>query len=424
MTDRTAFAGVPDSPVDEVPEVAPADVGLDPRRLARVGAYLAGYVDDGRLPGWSVLVARGGRVAYAARYGMRDVEAGLPVEGDTIWRIFSMTKPVVSVAALMLYEEGGFELTDPVARYLPVFAEPRVFAGGTPTRPATRPAATPITVRHLLTHTSGLTYGFHRVDPVDSIYRHAGYEFGVPRGVDLEAATAAWAGFPLVCEPGSAWNYSVSTDVLGRLVEVVSGQALDRFLAERVFGPLGMADTGFGVPPEKLHRLAAMYSPSPGGRVARNDAFGRLGHNPRPRFLSAGGGLVSTTRDYHRFTRLLAGGGELDGVRLLGPRTVSLMTSNHLPGGADLAASGRRVFAETRYAGVGFGLGVAVVVDPVATGTLTSRGEFGWGGMASTAFWVAPAEELAVVLMTQLTPSDAYPLRSVLRQLVYASIVG
>jgi len=423
MTDRTVLNGVPAAPVRDVPEVEPGDVGLDARRLARVGEHLAGYVDDGRLPGWSVLVSRGGRVAYAARYGMRDVEAGLPVEGDTIWRIFSMTKPIVSVAALMLFEEGRFELTDPVARYLPAFAEPRVFTGGTPIRPATRPAATPVTVRHLLTHTSGLTYGFHRVDPVDGIYRHAGYDFGVPRGVDLEAATAAWAGFPLVCEPGSAWNYSVSTDVLGRLVEVVSGQPLDAFLGERILGPLGMADTGFGVPPEKLHRLAAMYSPGPGGRVARNDAFGRLGHNPRPRFLSGGGGLVSTAGDYHRFTRFLAAGGELDGVRLLGPRTVSLMTSNHLPGGVDLAAFGRRVFAETRYTGFGFGLGVAVVVDPVATGTLTSPGEFGWGGLASTAFWVAPAEELAVVLMTQLTPSDTYPLRSQLRQLVYAAIL-
>jgi len=427
MTDRTALTGLtpgrgPAAGVE--PEVDPAEVGLDPVRLERIGAHFRGYVERGRLPGWSLVVARRGKVAYAARHGLRDVDAGLPVEADTIFRIYSMTKPITSVAALMLWEEGHFELTDPVSRFLPAFAEPRVFAGGSPVKPVTVPAREPIRVRHLMTHTAGLTYGFHHVDPVDGIYRHAGYEFAAPRGADLATACDDWARFPLVCEPGTAWNYSVATDVLGRLVEVVSGQSLDAFFAERILRPLGMTDTAFGTPADQVGRLAALYSPAPGtGTPVRNDLLGRGAHNPRPRFLAGGGGLVSTVGDYHRFAQFLARGGELDGVRLLGTRTVRLMASNHLPGGTDLAAFGRPVFAETKYDGVGFGLGVSVVVDPVATGSHASPGEFGWGGLASTAFWVAPAEELTVVFMTQVAPSDTYPLRPQLKQLLYSAIV-
>jgi CubicO group peptidase (beta-lactamase class C family) len=256
------------------------------------------------------------------------------------------------------------------------------------------------------------------------MYRHAGYEFGVPKGADLAAGCDTWAAMPLVCEPGAMWNYSVSTDVLGRVVEIVSGQSLDAFFAERVLGPLGMADTGFGTPAGSLDRLAALYSPAPGtGTPIRNDLLGRGAHNPRPRFLAGGAGLVSTVGDYLRFARFLGNEGVLDGVRLLGPRTVRLMASNHLPGGATLTEFGRPIFAETKFDGMGFGLGVSVVVDPVATGTHASPGEFGWGGLASTAFWVAPAEDLCVVFMTQLAPSDTYPLRPQLKQLVYSAIV-
>ena len=430
MTDRTVLAdgdgrtGGPGAGPGIEPEVEPGEVGFDPRRLERVGAHFRRYVDDGRLPGWSMVVARRGKVAYAERHGLRDVEAGLPVEGDTIFRIYSMTKPVTTVAALMLWEEGRFELTDPIARFLPAFAAPRVFVGGTPVKPVTVPAREPIRVRHLMTHTAGLTYGFHHVDPVDGIYRHAGYEFAAPKGTDLAAACDEWARFPLVFEPGTSWNYSVATDVLGRLVEVVAGQPLDTFVTERILRPLGMADTGFGTPVDRAGRLAALYTPVPGaGTLVRNDVLGRGAHTPRPRFLAGGGGLVSTVGDYHRFAQMLARGGELDGVRLLGPRTVRLMASNHLPGGADLAAFGRPVFAETKYDGVGFGLGVSVVVDPVATGSHASPGEFGWGGLASTAFWVAPAEDLTVVFMTQLAPSDSHPLRPQLKQLLYSAIV-
>ncbi|MFI5955936.1 serine hydrolase domain-containing protein [Cryptosporangium sp. NPDC051539] len=398
----------------------PLDVGLDPARLEKLDRHFARYVDDGRLPGWSMLVSRYGKTAHASTYGYRDVEAGTPVEDDTLFRIYSMTKPVTTVAALMLYEEGAFELTDPVSRYLPAFRDMRVLAGGTAARPVLVPATEPIRVWHLLTHTAGLTYGFHHVDVLDEIYRNAGFEWGSPRGLDLAACVDAWGELPLAFQPGTEWNYSVATDVVGRLVEVISGQSLDEFFAERILGPLGMTDTGFRAP--DAGRLAALYTPDgQGGKAVRNERMGRAILD-EPRFLSGGGGLVSTRHDYHRFARMLLRG-ELDGVRLLGDRTVRFLSSNHLPGGADLAAFGRPLFAETSYQGVGFGLGVSVLLDPVSTRTLGSAGEFGWGGAASTAFWVDPAEQLVVVFLTQLLPSSTYPIRSQLRQLVYSALV-
>ncbi|GAA0249469.1 serine hydrolase domain-containing protein [Cryptosporangium japonicum] len=395
---------------------------MDPTRLARIDRHFARYVDDGRLPGWSVLVSRHGRVAHTGTYGLRDVEAGRPVTDDTLFRIYSMTKPITSVAALMLYEEGAFELTDPVSRYLPAFAEQRVLVGGTAAKPVTVPAIEPVRIWHLLTHTAGLTYGFHHVDVLDEIYRANGFEWGTPRGLDLGTCVDAWAGLPLAFQPGSEWNYSVATDVVGRLVEVVSGQSLDTFFAERILGPLGMTDTAFSVPEPEADRLAALYTPSPEAGLVRSDVMGRAALHP-PRFLSGGGGLVSTRHDYHRFAQMLLRRGELDGVRLLGDRTVRFLSANHLPGGADLERFGRPLFAETPFRGVGFGLGVSVLLDPVASGTLGSAGEFGWGGAASTAFWVDPAEDLVVVFLTQLLPSSTYPIRSQLRQLVYSALV-
>ncbi|GAA3389635.1 serine hydrolase domain-containing protein [Cryptosporangium minutisporangium] len=409
-----------------VTEVDPLEVGLDPTRLARIDRHFARYVDAGRLPGWSLLVSRYGRVAHTATYGRRDVEAGAPVTDDTLFRIYSMTKPITSVAALMLYEEGAFELTDPVSRYLPAFADQRVLVGGTAARPATVPAIEPVRIWHLLTHTAGLTYGFHHTQVLDEIYRAAGFEWGSPKGLDLAACVDAWAGLPLAFQPGAEWNYSVATDVVGRLVEVVSGQSLDAFFAERIFGPLGMTDTSFTVAETDADRLAALYAPTSrsttGSRIVRNERMGRAILR-EPRYLSGGGGLVATRHDYHRFAQMLLGRGELDGVRLLGDRTVRFMTANHLPGGVDLAAFGRPLFAETTFAGTGFGLGVSVVLDPIVGRTLGSAGEFGWGGAASTAFWVDPAEQLTVVFLTQLLPSSTYPLRSQLHQLVYSALV-
>ncbi|HVV09366.1 serine hydrolase domain-containing protein [Amycolatopsis sp.] len=401
-------------------ELEPAEVGLDAGRLARIDRHFAPYVDDGRLPGWLIAVSRRGKLAYVSAYGRRDIEAGLPVETDTHWRIFSMSKPVTSVAAMMLYEEGAFDLTDPISRWLPEFANPRVYVKGSALKPLTEPATEPIRVWHLLTHTSGLTYGFHHAHPVDAMYRSAGFEWGAPPGLDLAACTEKWAELPLVFQPGSEWNYSVSTDVLGRFVEAVSGQPLDEFFEQRIFTPLGMEHTSFGTEKENL---AALYVPDPAtGKALRNDGFGQVGVG-RPDYFSGGGGLVSTAGDYHRFTQFLLRGGELDGTRLLSPRTVGLMASNHLPGDVDLEAYGRPLFAEMPFDGHGFGLGFSVLRDPVKAKTLGSRGEYAWGGAASTAFWVDPAEELTVLFFTQLLPSSTYPIRQYLRTLVYQSLV-
>ena len=403
-------------------EVEPAEVGFDAGRLARIDTHLAAYVDDGRLPGWLVLVARHGQIAHLATYGQRDVEAGLPLEHDTVFRIYSMTKPVTSVAAMMLWEEGAFELKDRVSRFIPSFADVRVYRSGSSVKPVLEPAGEPVRIWHLLTHTSGLTYGFHHAHPVDAMYRAAGSEWGHPPGADLAAACDIYASLPLVFQPGTEWNYGVSTDVLGRVVEVASGQSLDRFLAERIFEPLGMAETAFSVPPSDLDRLAALYVPGPAGQATRMDAMGDEAKT-QPRCLSGGGGLVSTAADYHRFTQMLRNQGELDGHRLLGSRTVRYMAQNHLPGHADLEQFGRPLFAETTFDGVGFGLGFSVVMDPVANKVPSSPGEYAWGGAASTAFWVDPVEDITCLFLTQLLPSSTYPLRSELKRFVYAALV-
>jgi len=408
-------------------EVDAAEAGLDPARLERLDRHFARYVDDGLLPGWLITVSRRGRLAHVSCCGSRDIEAGLPVEPDTLWRIYSMTKPVTSVAAMMLYEEGAFELTDPVSAFIPSFAGARVYAGGPDLRPVTVPATGPVRIWHLLTHTAGLTYGFHRVHPVDAMYRAAGFEWASPPGVDLAQACDIWAGLPLLFEPGSEWNYSAATDVLGRVIEVVSGQDLGEFLTARILRPLGMTDTSFSVGDADAERLAALYTPGADRKAARLDALGKAARE-RPAMLSGGGGLVSTGADYHRFTQLLlhrkeSPAGELEGTRLLSPRTVGYMTRNHLPGGLDLDAFGRPLYAEFPFRGIGFGLGFAVTIDPVPGKVVGSAGEFSWGGAASTAFWIDPQEELTVSFFTQLLPSSAHRIRPQLRQLVYQALI-
>ncbi len=404
-------------------EVDPTAVGLDRRRLSRLDAHFARYVDGGLLPGWLILVSRAGRIAHLATYGQRDREAQLPVEHDTLFRLASMTKPVTSVAAMMLYEQGAFELKDPVSRFIPSFADARVLRSGSVLRPVTDPVVEPVRIWHLLTHTAGLTYGFHYTHPVDAMYRRAGFEWATPKGWDLDACCDAWAGLPLLFQPGQEWNYSVATDVLGRVVEVASGQPLDQFFADHIFGPLGLSDTGFSIDDSASDRLAALYVPAPGTNTAtRLDDFG-ASPMARPSCLSGGGGLIGTASDYHRFTQMLMRGGELDGVRLLGTRTVSYMTRNHLPGDADLEAFGRPLFAETTFDGVGFGLGFSVMKDPVKNKVLSRAGEYAWGGAASTAFFVDPAEKMTALFMTQLLPSSTHPIRSQLRQLVYQALV-
>lgn len=404
-------------------EIEPQDAGFDPQRLERLDRHFARYVDDGRLPGWLIVVTRGGQIVHLSTYGRRDVEAGKAVEVDTLFRIYSMTKPITSVAAMMLYEEGAFELKDPVSRFVPAFEDVRVYRAGSALNPVTEPASEPVRIWNLLTHTSGLTYGFHHAHPVDAMYRAAGFEWGSPPGRDLAACCDAWAALPLLFQPGTEWNYGVSTDVLGRVVEVASGQTLDRFFAERIFEPLGMSDTAFWAPEADHDRLAALYVAFPGrADPVRMDAMGDAA-KARPTFLSGGGGLVSTAADYHRFTQMLLRGGELEGARVLGTRTVRYMTRNHLPGGVDLEAFGRPLFAETTFEGVGFGLGFSVLQDNVANRVLSTIGEFGWGGAASTASLVDPSEAITMLFFTQLLPSSTHPIRSQLKQLVYQALV-
>ncbi len=350
------------------------------------------------------------------------------MEEDTLWRIYSMTKPITSVAAMMLYEEGSLGLNDPVSAFIPSFANVRVYTGGSHVRPVTVPAIEPVRVWHLLTHTAGLSYGFHYVHPVDAMYRAAGFEWSYPKSVDLAQACDISAGLPLLFQPGAEWNYSVATDVLGRVVEVVSGQTLAEFFTSRILGPLGMTDTTFSVPESEAWRLAALYTRSPAGGLARLDDLGAAVLQPRV-MLSGGGGLVSTAADYHRFTQMLlhradSPAGELDGVRLLSPRTVDYMARNHLPGGLDLETFGRPLYAESPFRGIGFGLGLATVIDPVPGKVICSAGELSWGGAASTAFWIDPQEELTVSFFTQLLPSSTYPIRPQLRQLVYQALVA
>jgi len=406
-------------------EVDPTDVGLDPERLARLDRHLAGYVDRGKIPNALAIVTRGGRVAHVFRYGDRDPRSGAPVENDTIWRIYSMTKPITAVAALILYEEGAFDLNDEVSKFIPSFADMRVYVGGPAVNPTTIPAQEPMRVWQTFAHTTGLTYEFFYSSIVDEMYRNAGFQpFTGREEFTLEQACERWASLPLLFEPGTEWNYSVSNDVLGRIVEVCGGMPLDEFCRTRIFEPLGMTDTGFHVPEEERERVAALYTPNPKNPdEAVPHPLVDVVRTTRPNYLSGGGGLYSTAHDYNRLQQLLLRGGELDGVRLLGRKTVELMASNHLPGGADLAEVGRPLYVdEPPAAGVGYGLGISVLLDPAAAKQLGSPGMLRWGGAANTDFFVDPAEELTGAFYTQLLP--AYnPIRRDYRQLIYQALV-
>jgi CubicO group peptidase (beta-lactamase class C family) len=395
--------------------------GLDPGRLRKLDDFLRRLTERGRIPGWSVAVSRRSVLAHAATGGRRDLEAGLPVEADTIFRIYSMTKPVTAVAAMVLYERGDIELSDPVAEFIPAFRDMRVFTGGSEAAMVTGPAARPITLWHLLTHTAGLTYGFHRAHPVDAMYRRAGHEMEAPPGCSLAEACETWAGLPLLFHPGEEWNYSVATDVLGRVVEVVSGQTLGEFCDQQIFAPLGMRDTAFTVPAPDRGRLAQLYAITPDDGLAPATALAATVTTPG-RGHHGGGGLASTTGDYLRFAAMLANRGALDGVRILGRQTVESMVRNHLPAGADLRSFGRPMNAESPLSGVGQGLGVSVLLDPALAGYPGCPGEFGWGGAASTVFWVDSALDLFVVFMTQALPAAALPIRGKLHELVMQAL--
>lgn len=404
----------------EIATARPEDVGFCPKRLGRVEDWMRRQVSGGRLAGVEVVVNRRGKTAFHACHEKRDIARGTDSTPDTIYRIYSMTKALTSAAIMMLYEEGRFQLDDPISRVLPSFAGQKVFTGGGYGAVMTEPALRDITYRDLLTHTSGLTYGFMQATPVDATYRAEKLE--LPGSEEpLGAVIDRLGKVPLISQPGKEWNYSLSTDVLGHLVSVHSGKPFDDFLRERVLLPLAMSDTDFFVPSGKVARFAANYMKGEDGKP-------KLLEDPEAsRFLKApvapsgGGGLVGTGRDYMRFCQMLLGKGVLGGTRLLGKKTVELMTTNHLDG--DMAAMGQPRFAESNYNGIGFGLGFSVMLDPAKAEIMGTPGEFAWGGMASTAFWVDPKEDMAVVMMTQLTPSSTYPIRRELRVLTYQALV-
>jgi CubicO group peptidase (beta-lactamase class C family) len=401
-------------------EAAPEDVGMSSSGLRNVTRLVQGYIDDRKLPGAISLVARRGRVVHFEMYGNMDDERQKPMRSDAIFRFYSMTKPIASVGLMMLYEEGRFQLDDPASRFIPELKNLKVFKSGTADNFETRDPAREMTIRDLLMHTSGLV-GRDTASPVGELYRRAGFT-GADSAYTLKDMIQKLKDIPLEVDPGSRWIYGISTDLVGYLCEVISGLPFDRCLEERVLGPLGMIDTGFTVPASKVDRFAANYGPSAGNPRYRLVDDPETSSYTKPRtYFSGSGGLVSTAADYLRFCTMLRNGGDLDGVRILGPRTLQLMTLNHLPGGKDLATMAQSA-AETQREGQGFGLGFAVLLDQTVAQIIGTPGEYFWGGAASTAFFVNPKEDLIMIFLTQLRPSSTYPIRRELRTTIYSSI--
>ena len=401
-------------------ETSARQAGFDEARLGRITEHLERhYIEPGKIAGCQVVVARHGHVAWHAALGKRDLERGLPLTDDTIFRIYSMTKPITSVALMQLYERGMFQLNDPVHRVIPAWRDQEVYVAGEGERIETRPPENPMTFRHVLGHTAGLSYGATN-HPVDQVYRARGVHR--EQGETLQTFVDKLADVPLHYSPGERWMYSYATDVCGHLVEALSGMPLDRYFAEHIFEPLGMVDTAFSVASGKVDRLAANYERRPDKSLKLLDDPQASTYRVHPTFFSGGGGLTGTTADYLRFCEMLRRGGELDGERILGPRTLQLMTRNHLAGGRDLTQMAEGAFSETAYEGVGFGLGFAMTLSEVGAGTL-GAGDFYWGGAASTIFWVDPVEDLSAVFMTQLMPSATFNFRGQLKNIIYSAIV-
>ncbi len=397
-------------------------LGFDPDRLAAIDAFLkARYLDTGRLPNAQLLIARDGEIAHFSHQGPAR-EGGPSIDEGSLFRIASMTKPITSLAFMMLVEEGKVAVDTPVHHVLPEFKGVGVYDGGGAGVPfVTRPTTEPMRMLDLLRHTAGLTYGFQNRSNIDAAHRELKLE-SWHGNHDLDGFVAALGKLPLEFSPGTAWNYSVATDVLGAVVQRVSGQTLDAFFQTRIFAPLGMHDTFFAVPEDKTDRLTDCYALVEGkGRVIY-DAGAASAWSRQPKLLSGGGGLVSTALDYHRFCRMCENGGTLNGTRIIGRKTLDLMTMNHLPGGKDLSSLSRSLFSETQNAGTGFGLGFAVTQDVAKTMMPGSKGEYYWGGMFSTAFFIDPVERLHMVFMTQLSPSGLYPIRRELKTMIYAAL--
>jgi CubicO group peptidase (beta-lactamase class C family) len=396
--------------------------GLIPERLSLIAPFLQkNYINTGRLPCAQVLIARGGEAMYECSIGYMGVEEKKPLLDDALFRIYSMTKPLTSVAFMMLVEEGRVALDEPVSRYIPEFAKLEVYESGQLGSFKTRKVERPMIILDLLRHTSGLTYGFQARTEVDAAYRTLDLG-GVNRNGSLDTMIEKLATLPLEFSPGSAWNYSVSTDVLGYLVGKISGQNFESFLQERLLNPLGMNDTHFQLPESKITRFANCYAATAEGGMKLVDAAASSAYLTPAEMVSGGGGLISTTADYFRFCKMMNQGGHLEGKRYLGRKTIELMQSNHLPGDKYLPEMSISMFAESVFNGVGFGLGFSVVMDPAKTMIPGSVGELAWGGMASTAFWLDPKEDLFAIFMTQLMPSSTYPIRRQLRTMVYSAL--
>lgn len=402
--------------------VRPETVGLSSERLARIETHLdRRYIAPQKIAGALTLVSRKGEVAYLSTLGQMDIERAKPMTEDTIFRIYSMTKPITSVGLMMLYEHGHFQLDDPVYKFIPEWRDLRVYQLGNHPNWVTTPCERPMTIQDLFTHMSGLTYDFMERTNIDRAYRRL--HVGRDRQKDLRSMVESLATLPLEFSPGTAWNYSVSTDVLGYLIEVISGVPLDEYFRTEIFEPLGMVDTGFTVPEDEIDRFAANYTRGRDKKPRLEDDPATSVYAKPTSFFSGGGGLVSTAADYLQFCRMLLNGGELDGRRFLGRKTLELMTSNHLPDGRDLTDFATGAFSETTYEGVGFGLGFSVQLDPAVSQIVGSRGEFAWGGAASTAFWVDPSEELITIFMTQLMPSASFNFRGQLKSIIYPAII-
>ena len=403
------------------PTISPDQAGMSAAALQRITRHLeTRYLDSGRFPGAQLLIYRRGGIVHQSVHGFADVERKAPVTSDTIFRIYSMTKPITTVALMMLVEEGRVALDEPVHKYIPEWSNLGVYQAGLAPLFLTRPTTRPMQIVDLLRHTAGLTYGFQNRTNVDAAYRTQ--KIGeIEKAGTMATMIADLAKIPLEFSPGDAWNYSVATDVVGYLVETISGQPFEQFLQQRIFDPLGMTDTGFHVPADKAHRFAACYAADGRGGMTLQDDPTTSSFLTPPSCISGGGGLCATASDYLTFCRALLNGGALGDVRLLSPKTIALMTSNHLPGGRDLTEMSKSLFSEASYAGVGFGLGFSVTMDPAKTLIPGSAGEYAWGGAASTAFWIDPREELIAIFMTQLLPSSAYPVRRELRTMVYSA---
>ena len=396
-----------------------AALGLDAERLKRIDAWMAANREGGRYTGGSFLLARRGEIAYLGLDGLRSVDKGLPYERDTIVRIYSMTKVVTSVVFAMLLERGEVYLDTPVSEYIPAFAKMRALIPAAGQADQTEPAAVP-TLHQLLTHTSGMTYAFNP-GLASQIYAANKIDFGPRVGALADMCDRA-AAQPLAFQPGARWEYSVGIDIIGRVIEVITGKTLDQVFRERVFEPLGMKDTHFAVPQDKLGRFADCYTKTEDDPLALLEtAEASAFRQGQVSCHSGGGGLCSTLDDYFRFGEMIRRGGEIDGVRLLGPRTLGFMRRNHLTG--DIASMGAKTFSEMPMSGMGFGIGGGIVLDPALALSPGSVGDFGWGGMASTYFWTDPVEELTAVFFTQLVPSSSYPSRAELKALVHGALI-